>query len=288
MTVLIQNLINGLISGSYYAVLGVGLTVTWGVLKMINVAHGDFYMLGAYLFYTFSKLMGWPVIPSIIAGVALVFVIGMVIERGALAPSIGREKFGNSPFILTLAIGILLQNMAQLIWGETNVGVPYFSDEVFQVMGITMAAQRLIVAAVAMATLIAVMFLIKRTRFGWAISATAQDTYSSTLVGINTKKIYMVTFGIAVALGAIAGCILAPIYGINPWMGSSIQLKSFVVCIVGGLGSIGGSIIAGLALGVIESFATQFLGSGWSNVIAYALVLVMFWVKPTGIFGKKE
>lgn len=121
MTVLIQNLINGLISGSYYAVLGVGLTVTWGVLKMINVAHGDFYMLGAYLFYTFSKLMGWPVIPSIIAGVALVFVIGMVIERGVLAPSIGREKFGNSPFILTLAIGILLQNMAQLIWGETNV-----------------------------------------------------------------------------------------------------------------------------------------------------------------------
>lgn len=288
MTVFIQNMINGLISGSYYAVLGVGLTVTWGVLKMINVAHGDFYMLGAYFFYTFSKLMGWPVIPSIILGVALVFVAGMVIERGVLAPSLGREKFGNSPFILTLAIGILLQNIAQLVWGETNVGVPYFNDSVFEVMGITMAAQRLIVAGVAMATLIAVMFLIKRTRFGWAISATAQDTFPSTLVGINTKKIYMVTFGISVALCAISGCILAPIYGINPWMGGSIQLKSFVVCIVGGLGSIGGSIVAGLALGVIESFATQFLGSGWQNVIAYALVLVMFWVKPTGIFGKKE
>lgn len=288
MTMVIQNLLNGLISGSYYAVLGVGLTVTWGVLKMINVAHGDFYMLGAYFFYTFSSLMGWPVIPSIVIGVALVFVIGMVIERGILAPSLGREKFGNSPFILTLAIGILLQNLAQLIWGETNVGVPYFNNSVFEVMGITMAAQRLIVAAVAMATLIIVMIIIKRTRFGWAISATAQDLFPATLVGINTKKIYMLTFGIAVALCAISGSILAPIYGINPWMGNSIQLKSFVVCIVGGLGSIGGSIIAGLALGVVESFATQLLGSGWQNVIAYALVIVMFWVRPTGIFGKKE
>lgn len=107
-------------------------------------------------------------------------------------------------------------------------------------------------------------------------------------MGINTKKIYMVTFGIAVALGAVAGCLLAPIYGINPWMGSSIQLKSFVVCIVGGLGSIGGSIVAGVLLGIVESFSTQFLGSGWQSVIAYALVIVMFWVRPTGLFGKKE
>lgn len=288
MTLFMQNLVNGLISGSYYAVLGVGLTVTWGVLKMINVAHGDFYMFGAYMFYTFSALMKWPVIPSIIAGTAVVFCIGMLMEKYILSPSLGREAFGNSPFILTLAIGILLENAAQLIWGEKNVGVPYFNDSVFEINGVTMAAQRLIVAAVAMCTLIIVMILIQKTKFGWAISATAQDIYSSALVGINTKKIYMVTFGLSVALCSIAGCILAPIYGINPWMGESIQLKSFVVCIVGGLGSISGSIAAGLALGIIESFATQYLGSGWSNVLAYALVLLMFWVRPEGIFGKKE
>ncbi len=288
MTVFIQNLINGMISGSYYAVLGVGLTVTWGVLKMINVAHGDFYMIGAYMFYTFSKIMGIPVIPSIMLGVAAVFVIGMVLQRCVLAPSLGRGKFGDTPFILTLAIGILLQNIAQIAWGEKNVGVPYFNSYIFEVMGVTMAAQRLIVAAVAMVTLIAVLVLIKKTKFGWAISATAQNTFSATLMGINTKKIYMITFGIAVALCAIAGCLLAPIYGINPWMGGSIQLKSFVVCIVGGLGSIGGSIVAGLLLGVVESFATQFLGSGWQNVIAYGIVIAIFWFRPTGIFGKKE
>jgi Branched-chain amino acid ABC-type transport system, permease components len=288
MTVFIQNLLNGAISGSYYAVLGVGLTVTWGVLKMINVAHGDFYMIGAYMFYTFSILMGFPVIPSIIVAIAAVFVLGMIMERAVLAPSLGRGKFGDTPFILTLAMGILLENVAQLSWGEKNVGVPYFNDSIFQVMGITMAAQRLIVAAVAIATLIVVLVVIKKTKFGWAISATAQDTFSAALIGINTKKIYMVTFGIATALCAIAGCLLAPIYGINPWMGGSIQLKSFVVCIVGGLGSIGGSIVAGLFLGVIESFATQFLGSGWQNVIAYAVVIVMFWFRPAGIFGKME
>lgn len=288
MTVFIQNLINGIISGSYYAVLGVGLTVTWGVLKMINVAHGDFYMMGAFMFYTFSILMGIPVVPSIITGIAAVFILGMVMEKFVLAPTLGRGKFGDTPFILTLAIGILLQNVAQLTWGEKNVGVPYFNDAIFEFMGLTMAAQRLIVAAVAMVTLIIVMVVIKKTRFGWAISATAQDTFSATLMGINTKQIYMVTFGIAAALCAIAGCLLAPIYGINPWMGGSIQLKSFVVCIVGGLGSVGGSIVAGLALGIIESYVTQFLGSGWQNVIAYALVIVMFWFRPAGIFGKME
>ncbi len=288
MTVFVQNLINGIISGSYYAVLGVGLTVTWGVLKMINIAHGDFYMIGAFMFYTFSILMGFPVVPSIIIGIAAVFILGMVMEKFVLAPSLGRGKFGDTPFILTLAIGILLQNIAQLTWGEKNVGVPYFNDAIFQFMGLTMAGQRLIVAAVAMVTLIVVMMVIKKTRFGWAISATAQDTFSATLMGINTKQIYMVTFGIAAGLCAIAGCLLAPIYGINPWMGGSIQLKSFVVCIVGGLGSVEGSIVAGLALGIIESYVTQFLGSGWQNVIAYALVIVMFWFRPAGIFGKME
>ncbi|MCR5108381.1 MAG: branched-chain amino acid ABC transporter permease [Lachnospiraceae bacterium] len=288
MTVFLQSLINGIISGSYYAVLGIGLTVTWGVLKMINVAHGDFYMLGAYLFYTFSRIAGLPVVPSIIMGVLGVFLVGMLLQRGIIAHALGREAFGNSPFIITLAIGIMLENIAQIIWGENNRGVPYFNETVFEFGGLTMAAQRLIVAAIAFATLIAVMILIKKTRFGWAISATAQDRFSATLMGINTNRIYMVTFGLAVALAAVAGCILAPIYGINPWMGGSVQLKSFVVCIVGGLGSVGGSIVAGILLGIVESFSTQFFGSGWQNVIAYSLVLVMFWVRPEGIFGKKH
>lgn len=288
MTVFLQNLFNGVISGSYYAVLGVGLTVTWGVLKMINVAHGDFYMLGAYMFYTMSSILGMPIVPSIILGVLVVFVVGMIMERLVLAPSLGKGKFGDAPFILTLALGILLENIAQLVWGEKNVGVPYFHDGIIEMLGVRMAVQRLIVAAVALATLIVVLILIKRTKFGWSISATAQDIFAANLMGINTKRIYMVTFGIAVALCAIAGSLLAPIFGIDPWIGGTIQLKSFVVCIVGGLGSIGGSIMAGLFLGLIESFSTQFLGVGWQNVVAYALVLVMFWVRPTGFFGKKE
>lgn len=162
MEMFLQNLLNGIISGSYYAVLGVGLTVTWGVLKMINVAHGDFYMLGAYFFYTLSKMLGLPVLLSIVLGVAGVFLVGMLVERSVLAPSLGRGQFGDTPFILTLAVGILLQNVAQLVWGEKNVGVPYFSDKIYRVMGITMAAQRLIVAAVAILTLVVVLIIIKR------------------------------------------------------------------------------------------------------------------------------
>ncbi len=288
MSVFIQNVINGLVSGSYYAVLGVGLTLIWGVLKMINVAHGDFYMLGAYGLYTFFAVLGIPVFLSCILAVACVFIVAMALEKVVLSPAMKRTNWGHAPFVLTLGISIFLQNLALLIWGERYKSVPYFNDGIVRFLDATLAIQRVIVVSVALFAIVVLMFFIKRTKFGWAISATAQDIFAANLMGINTKNIYMYTFALSAAMTAISGCLLAPIFGINPWMGATIQLKSFVVCVLGGLGSIGGSIFAGLCLGLIESFAVQYIGTAWQNVLAYGLLIVMFWFRPTGLLGKKE
>lgn len=287
MTNFLQNLINGLVSGSYYAVLGMGLTIIWGVLKIINVAHGDFYMLGAYMLYTFLNMIGIPVAPSLILAVLVTAVLAMVMERIILTPALKRDHLGNSPFVITLGISILLENFVQLIYGERYKSVPYFNNAIVQCLGVTLAAQRVIVVIVAMLAMFAVMAFIKKTKFGWAISATSQNTFAATLMGIDTTKIYMLTFGLASGMTALSGGLLAPIYGINPWMGSSIQLKSFVVCVIGGFGNIGGSIVAGLLLGIIESFAVQYIGTDWQNVLAYSLLILMFWFKPNGLFEKK-
>ncbi|WP_038322787.1 branched-chain amino acid ABC transporter permease [Caproiciproducens sp. R1] len=287
MTNFLQNLINGLVAGSYYAVLGMGLTIIWGVLKIINVAHGDFYMLGAYMLYTFLTMVGVPVIPAVMIAVLVAAVLAMILERAILTPALTRDSMGNSPFVITLGMSILLQNFVQLIYGERYKSVPYFNDAIIKFLGVTLAAQRIIVVIVAFLAMFAAMLFIRKTRFGWAISATSQNTFAATLMGIDTKKIYMYTFGLAAGMTALSGGLLAPIYGINPWMGASIQLKSFVVCVIGGFGNIGGSIVAGLLLGLIESFAVQYIGTDWQNVLAYSLLILMFWFKPNGLFEKK-
>lgn len=283
----LQNFINGLVAGSYYAVLGMGLTIIWGVLKIINVAHGDFYMLGAYMLYTFLKIVGIPAVPSVLLSVLATAVLAMLLERVILTPALRRDSMGNSPFVITLGISILLENSVQLIYGERYKSVPYFNNAIIKCLGVTLAAQRVIIVLVAFLAMFAAMLFIRKTKFGWAISATSQNTFAATLMGIDTKKIYMFTFGLAAGMTALSGGLLAPIYGINPWMGASIQLKSFVVCVIGGFGNIGGSIAAGLLLGLIESFAVQYIGTDWQNVLAYGLLILMFWFKPNGLFEKK-
>jgi branched-chain amino acid transport system permease protein len=287
MTIFLQNLINGLVSGSYYAVLGMGLTIIWGVLKIINVAHGDFYMLGAYMLYTFLTIFGIPVVLALILAILVTGALAMLLERFLLNPALKRDNMGNSPFVITLGMSILLENFVQLIYGERYKSVPYFNDAIIKCFGVTLAAQRVIIVAIAFLGMFAAMIFIKKTKFGWAISATSQNTFAATLMGIDTTKIYMFTFGLAAGMTALSGGLLAPIYGINPWMGGSIQLKSFVVCVIGGFGNIGGSIVAGLLLGLIESFAVQYIGADWQNVLAYGLLILMFWFKPNGLFEKK-
>jgi branched-chain amino acid transport system permease protein len=153
---------------------------------------------------------------------------------------------------------------------------------------VSISSQRIIIIIVALVVITGFMITIRYTRLGRAIRATSQDMQSALMMGINVKSVYLMTYVISGGLAAVAGIILAPIYSVNPWMGITVQAKGQVVCILGGLGSIEGAIIGGVIIGICESLAVTWLGSGWKDVVAYLLMVVVLWVKPSGLFGKKE
>ena len=287
-TMIVEQLINGLITGASYALVGSGLSLIWGALKMVNVAHGEFYMLGAYFLWIFITKIGLPVYISIVIAILIVMAICAVLQLATIRPLIGKPGWDMSPYILTLGISIFFQNFALRVWSERYQNVPYFSDRIFKLFGtINMSAQRILILIVSLSVICVLMFMIKFTKLGRAIRATSQEPQSALMMGINIKMIYLVTYVISGALAAVAGVMLAPIYSVNPWMGNAVQLKGLVVCILGGLGYLEGSILAGILVGTAEGLGVIFVGSAWKDVISYLLLIVMLWVRPNGIFGKK-
>ena len=288
MDEVLQPLINGLVTGGFYALIGGGLSIIWGTLDMVNIAHGDFYMLGGFIFYMFIALVGVNPWLAILITLICMFVISMFIETVLIRPLMTRRNWEKTPFVITMGLSIFLQNFALRVWGERYKTVPYLDDNILKFWDISISAQRVIILAITVAAMLAMMLLIKKTRLGWAIRASSQNKNAATLVGINAKTMYLITFALACTMAALAGCLLAPIFGVNPWMGTRVLMKAFVVCVLGGLGSFEGAVIAGLLLGTVESFTVQLVASEWKDIIAYIVLIIVLWVKPTGLFGKRE
>jgi branched-chain amino acid transport system permease protein len=284
----LEQVISGIVIGSSYALVGAGLSMIWGTLKMINIAHGDLYMMAAYFLWLAVVVGKLPLVLAL--GIALIctLILSALIQIALIRPLLRKEGWDMSPYILTMGVSIFLQNMALRMWGERFQNVPYFSDKVVKLFNmVSISSQRIIIIIVALVVITVFMFTIKYTRLGRAIRATSQDSQSALMAGINAKNIYLITYVISGGLAAVAGIILAPIYSVNPWMGITVQAKGQVVCILGGLGSIEGAIIGGVVIGICESLAVTWLGSGWKDVVAYLLMVVVLWVRPSGLFGKK-
>ncbi len=285
----IEMIMSGVVTGTCYAMIGAGLSLIWGTLKMVNLAHGEYYMLGAYFLWMLLTVGNLPLILAVLISIIGVIFFASVIHVAAIRPLLRKPGWNMSPWILTLGIQILLQNLALQIWGELYRNVPYFWNRVFKPLGMfTMSGQRIIILTGTVFIILALMYMIKRTRLGRAIIATSQDGEYAMMMGVNTKQIYFITYIISAALAAVAGILLCPVYSVNPWMGSTVQTKGLVVCILGGLGSIEGAIIAGIFMGIIESVAVSVIGSEWRDAVAYAFLLIVLYVKPTGIFGKRK
>ena len=285
---LLEQIISGLISGASYALVGAGLSLIWGTLKMINFAHGEFYMLGGYALFLGGSVFGLHPALAALAAVLVVMVISCVTEKSLISSLLDKPGWDVSPFVITLGISIFLQNLALKVWGERFRNVPYFDSSIYEVLGVRISGQRLIILAVALIVIAVFMIFLKKTRMGWSLKATAQDREAATLIGINVKAIYMWTFGLSGALASLAGAMLAPIYSVNPWMGIPLLIKGFVVCVLGGLGSLEGAILAGFALGIAENLGVMFWTSEWKDVISYSLFVIVLWVRPSGLFGEKE
>lgn len=288
LKVILDQIMNGIVLGSMYALYGCGLSLVWGILRMLNFAHGEFYMLGGYVFFFILTLLGAPPVLGIAIATGALLLVGWAIERFLIHPLLDKPGWEVSPFILTLGVSIFLQNFALKVWGERYKNIPYFIEGTLEVFGFRMAYQRLLVLIVAILVITLFWITLKKTRMGMALRATSQNREAASLIGINVHAVYGITFGIGGALAAFSATMLAPIFLINPWMGLPMLMKAFVVSVMGGLGSFEGAILAGFILGIGESFTVLIFSSEWKEVFSFGVLILFLIIRPSGFFGEKE
>ena len=289
VTVALQQTINGVVLGSLYVLVALGLTLIYGVLVQINFAHADVVTIGAFAAYFFTFTFGGNYLISI--GVALMVgaVLGWVVNAAIFAPL--RERANELlPLIATIGVSVLLQN-AMLLWFGP---IPYafdspYSNEVIRFWGGTFITWQNVIIVVVSTLTIALLYAFMRfTITGKALRAVAQDRETAGLMGINPDQLIMLTFVIASALAGMSGAMLGPILVLTPFAGTTVIVKAFAIVIIGGFGNVEGTIIAGLLVGLIESYTTQLINPGLTDIVVFTLLLLMLALRPTGLIAEKR
>lgn len=285
----VQGLINGLNQGAIYALIALGYTMVYGIIRMINFAHGDFIMIGAYtLFYTIPLMVdaGMPAWMAVIVSVAVCALVGVLVEILAYRPV--RKAGPMSALITALAMSIFLENLAMVLFGAKPHNVQaIFSLPTITVGGVSLPLNVLLTIGIGVAMMLCMQLFVKKTKLGKAMRAVPQDKDASTLVGINVNKIITLTFAIGSGLAAIAGVLLCSAYPtLMPTTGSMPGIKAFTAAVFGGIGSIPGAMIGGILLGIIEIFSKAYISTQLSDAIVFAVLIVVLIVKPDGLLGK--
>ena len=283
MTDLLNILVLGTIWGAVYSLIAVGFTLIFGVAGIVNLSHGAFYMLGAYLAYTFMTLLKINVPLSALMAVAAVALIGMAIDYFGIRPLRERHAY---VLILTLAFALFFQELMYGIYGPYGKPVKSFVDGEIVLGGVHISYQKLITLFVAGASVALLWFFIKKTRTGKSISAVAQNKDASILVGIQYEKVYRMTMAISAALAATAGVFISPILEAVPTMWSFPLFKAFAIVIIGGLGSMEGAIIASLLLGYSETMVSILLSANYSDMVYLVAIILILALRPTGLLAR--
>ncbi len=283
---LILTLVWGVAIGCIYILLATGLNLIFGVMKLVNFAHGQLLMISAFLTWVISVSLGLNAYAAIGVSIVVVAILGVAVERLTFRRVLGTDKL-NEIFV-SLGLIYIFENFAMLIWGpQPKQIVSPFNGLSFSLPGISITYDRVIAVFVVIATLAAFGFLIKKTKIGLAMRATSQRNTTAMLMGINVEKVYMITFAIGAALAAVAGGLYGVIFSFDYQVGAMPTIIAFAIIIMGGLGSIKGAIVGGLLYGIAEQLATLFLGGIWGSAIAFALLIVVLVIRPNGIFGAK-
>lgn len=285
MDLFLQQIFNGVMLGSTYAIVALGLTLVYGILQIPNFAHGHMYMLGAYVCFFLITVVGLPYWPALAATAILMAAGGVILERLAYRPL--RNESPINSLIAALGALIVLENGVMALWGPQGHRIRNPYPGVFDVLGITMSQQRLLVIVVAVAMMLLLQLFIKKTTLGSTIEAVAQNPEGAMLVGINVDLVSSLTFAISTGLAAVAACLVAPIFMISPSMGAMLGMKAFIICILGGLGSVPGAIFGGLILGLIEALGGGYISAAYKDVFAFGALVLILAIKPTGLFGKE-
>ena len=290
---ILQQLVNGLILGSFYALIALGYSMVYGIIKLLNFAHGDIYMTGAFVCLTvFGALAravaGWPgIILSIVAAMFLAGILGYLTQRFAYRPVLGAPRL--SLLITAIGVSLVIYNAVMVI---TNSQPLFFVSGLdnsagIQVGNITITYIQMILLVVSSVLMIGLTLFIGRTMIGKAMRAIAMDQDTCRLMGINVNKIIGLTFVIGSALAAIAGGMACVYYGnVQFNMGYTMGIKAFTAAVIGGIGSIPGAMLGGILLGLLEAIGTQFLGSSWKDVFAFGLLILILILRPNGLLGR--
>ena len=289
VSMFIQSVVNGLNQGAIYALIALGYTMVYGILRMINFAHGDFIMVGAYtIFYTAPLMVsyGMPAWMAVVVSVAVCTLVGVLVERIAYKPV--RNSGSISALITALAMSLFLENLAMVLFGSNPKTVTKIFDlPMVEIFGAKIQMKYLLTLGIGLAIMVALTLFVRMTKLGKAMRAVPQDREAAAFVGINVNRIITVTFAIGSALAAIAAMMYVSTYPrCTTDMGSMMGIKAFIAAVLGGIGIIPGAMLGGILVGLIEILVKVYVAPGWYEAITYGILIVVLLIKPSGILGK--
>lgn len=282
----VQPLVNILLLGSLYLMLGVGINLIFGVMKVVNLAHGDFIMLGSYASYWIFVMYGINPILSILIVIPIAFTGGFFISKYLVNPLLNKSQSDMSTLMLTFGLGILLSNSAAFMWTTNYRGIP-IRLPALTISVISLPLSRLIIAILSISATVALYFFLKKSKVGKAIRAISQNRLVAPLLGINITRLNALAFGIGISLACSAGVLTSIIYSISPFMGMPFTIIAFSIIILGGMGSFKGLIAGAFTLAIIETFVATIFGVEWKSFAFFATILLFVAFKPAGIAGVK-
>ena len=284
LTVFLQQTLNGIILGCIYALIALGLSLIFGILETANFAHGEFYMIGAFIGFFSASLLGLPFFISILVAMAGMAVLGAVIERVVFRPIVGKPLINS--MLLSFGLSTALANLALFLFKPDPRKIESgLSEFHFDICGIFMTAERLSILVLCVVLVCLLSWFIQYTKTGKSMRAIAQDRTAAELAGINVRRIYSVTFAISGALAAAAGTMVGAMFYVQPDMGLAVTLKSFIIITLGGIGQIKGVIVAAILIGLVESLGGGFISYAYKDAYPFILMLILFILKPEGLAG---
>jgi branched-chain amino acid transport system permease protein len=276
----------GITTGALYALVALGITVVYKATKAVNFAHGDLFMMGGFIAYTFHVMWGFPYVISLLLAVAASFAIGAISERIVFRPVVRHGMVG--VLLTTVGLSFVLKGIARGIWGGKGDFIPFpplIKGGMFMVAGIPVTPQQLVVLGGALVVMLGFGLFIKFTRFGRIMQATADNTKAARLIGIRIERVYMYTFAVGAALAGAAAVLMAPITLLYPDIGFVLFIKAFAAAVLGGLNSIPGAVLGGFAIGMIEALAGGYINTNLQDVSAYIVIMLVLTFLPNGLLG---
>ncbi|MBB5148069.1 MULTISPECIES: branched-chain amino acid ABC transporter permease [Ureibacillus] len=287
---LIEQLINGITLGSIYAIVALGFTLVFGVLGIINMAHGEIFMVGAFIGVLTTSVLGWPLWLAFLASIVVTSLLGYLLEIFSLRPLRGKKGVSHlAPLISTIGVSIFLENLSHHMFGAGNK--PFrtaFAEIRFEIGSITIYLVQITIFVISVILMVGLSVWLSKTKAGKALRATAENLETASILGVDTKKIITLTVIIASGMGGIAGILVGMAFNsVSPQMGLSMGLKGLAIIILGGMGNVKGAMVGGLILGLSETLLVAYGDSGYRDAIAFIMIILILLIRPQGIFGSK-